>query len=36
MIIDMFQVIDRLNLDQGRRDKICFGNAEKLMKTTFG
>ncbi len=35
-ITDMFQVIDRLDLDQETRDKICFGNAEKLMKTTFG
>jgi aminocarboxymuconate-semialdehyde decarboxylase len=34
-ITDMFQVIDRLELDQATRDQICFGNAEKLMKTKF-
>lgn len=34
-ITDMFQVIDRLGLDQATRDRICFGNAEKLMKTKF-
>ncbi len=34
-ITDMFRVIDRLELDDAVRDKICFGNAEKLMKMSF-
>ena len=34
-ITDMFRVIDRLGLEANMRERICFANAETLMKTTF-
>jgi len=34
-ITDMFQVIDRLGLEPETRDRICVGNAERLLKSKF-